>query len=99
VVMVATRWPAAIALAGVGFGAATALLWVTLQGITLRLRPRQAGTTQAAVSGLATVGVALPTLIGMAADGLGLGPAMWLFALAPAAILLLALTVRETSRA
>jgi len=99
VVMVATPWPAAIALAGVGFGAATALLWVTLQGITLRLRPRQAGTTQAAVSGLATVGVALPPLIGMAADGLGLGPAMWLFALAPAAILLLALTVRETSRA
>ena len=99
VVMVATPWPAAIALAGVGFGAAIALLWVTLQGITLRLRPRQAGTTQAAVSGLATVGVALPPLIGMAADGLGLGPAMWLFALAPAAILLLALTVRETSRA
>jgi len=99
VVMVATPWPAAIALAGVGFGAATALLWVTLQGITLRLRPRQAGTTQAAVSGLATVGVVLPPLIGMAADRLGLGPAMWLFALAPAAILLLALTVRETSRA
>ncbi|HKF91197.1 MAG TPA: MFS transporter [Acidimicrobiia bacterium] len=99
VVMVATPWPAAIAFAGVGFGAAIALLWVTLQGITLRLRPRQAGTTQAAVSGLATVGVVLPPLIGMAADRLGLGPAMWLFALAPAAILLLALTVRETSRA
>jgi len=99
VVMVATPWPAAIAFAGVGFGAAIALLWVTLQGITLRLRPRQAGTTQAAVSGLATVGVVLPPLIGMAADRLGLGPAMWLFALAPAAILLLALTARETSRA
>jgi hypothetical protein len=38
-------------------------------------------------------------LIGVAADGVGLGPAMWLFALAPAAILVLALTARTKSRA
>jgi FSR family fosmidomycin resistance protein-like MFS transporter len=98
-VMVAAPWPAVIALAGVGFGAAIALLWVTLQAMTLRLRPGQVGTTQAAVSGLATVGVVLPPLIGVAADRLGLGPAMWLFALAPAAILVLALTARTKSRA
>ena len=51
------------------------------------------------MSGLATVGVAVPPLIGMAADRLGLGAAMWLFALAPTGILLLVLTARETSRA
>jgi predicted MFS family arabinose efflux permease len=98
-VMVAAPWPAVIALAGVGFGAAIALLWVTLQAVTLRLRPGQVGTTQAVVSGLATVGVVLPPLIGAAADRLGLAPAMWLFALAPAAILVLALTARTKSRA
>jgi hypothetical protein len=98
-VMVAAPWPAVIALAGVGFGAAIALLWVTLQAMTLRLRPGQVGTTQAVVSGLATVGVVLPPLIGVAADRLGLAPAMWLFALAPAAILVLALTARTKSRA
>jgi predicted MFS family arabinose efflux permease len=98
-VMVAAPWPAVVAFAGLGFGAAIALLWVTLLAMTLRLRPGQVGTTQAAVSGLATVGVAVPPLIGMAADRLGLGAAMWLFALAPAGILLLVLTARETSRA
>jgi FSR family fosmidomycin resistance protein-like MFS transporter len=98
-VMVAAPWTAATALAGVGFGASIALLWVTLQAMTLRLRPGQVGTTQAAVSGLATVGVVLPPLIGVAADWVGLGPAMWLFALAPAAILVLALTARTKSRA
>jgi hypothetical protein len=91
--------PAVIALAGAGFGAAIALLWVTLQAMTLRLRPGQVGTTQAAVSGLATVGIVLPPLIGAAADRLGLSEAMWLFALAPAGILLLVLTARTTSRA
>jgi hypothetical protein len=98
-VMVAAPWPAVVAFAGFGFGAAIALLWVTLLAMTLRLRPGQVGTTQAAVSGLATVGVALPPLIGIAADRLGLGAAMWLFALAPAGILLLVLTAQETSRA
>jgi predicted MFS family arabinose efflux permease len=98
-VVVAVPCPAAIALAGVGFGASIALLWVTLQAMTLRLRPGQVGTTQAAVSGLATVGVVLPPLIGAAADRVGLGSAMWLFALAPAAILVLALTGRTKSRA
>jgi predicted MFS family arabinose efflux permease len=98
-VMVAAPWPAVVAFAGFGFGAAIALLWVTLLAMTLRLRPGQVGTTQAAVSGLATVGVALPPLIGMAADRLGLGPAMWLFVLAPTGILLLVLTAQETSRA
>jgi FSR family fosmidomycin resistance protein-like MFS transporter len=99
VIMVVAPWPAAIAVAGVGFGAAIALLWVTLQAMTLRLRPGQVGTTQAAVSGVATVGVVLPPLIGVAADRLGLGTAMWLFALAPAAILLLVLPARTKSRA
>jgi len=98
-VMVAAPWPAVVALAGVGFGSSMALLWVTLLAMTLRLRPGQVGTTQAAVSGLATVGIVFPPLIGMAADRLGLGTAMWLFALAPAAILVLVLTARETSRA
>jgi hypothetical protein len=34
----------------------------------------------------------IPPLIGVAADRLGLGAAMWLFALAPAAVVLLVLT-------
>jgi FSR family fosmidomycin resistance protein-like MFS transporter len=99
VVMVATPWPAVIALGGVGFGASIALVWVTLLTTTLRLRPGQVGTTQAVISGLSTVRVAIPPLIGLAADRLGLAIGVWLFALAPACILLLAVTGREAVRA
>jgi len=99
VVMVGAPWTAVVGLAGVGFGAAGALLWVALQATTYRLRPGQVGTTQAVISGLSTVSVTIPPLVGVAADRLGLGTATWLFVLAPVGILLLALTARETSRA
>jgi hypothetical protein len=87
-----------VGLAGVFFGAAAALLWVALQAAVFRLRPGQVGTTQAVVSGLSTLSVVVPPLVGVAADRVGLGAAMWLFALAPAAILLLVLTSRESGR-
>jgi predicted MFS family arabinose efflux permease len=101
VLMLAAPWTLAVGVVGIGFGAATALLWVALQSMTFRLRPGQVGTTQAVISGLATVGIVIPPLIGVAADRLGLGAAMWLFALAPAAIMLLVLTDkgRDRSRA
>jgi hypothetical protein len=99
VVMVGAPWTAVVGLAGVGFGAAGALLWVALQATTYRLRPGQVGTTQAVISGLSTVSVAIPPVVGVAADRLGLATAMWLFVLAPVGILLIALTARETSRA
>jgi predicted MFS family arabinose efflux permease len=101
VIVVGAPWTVVIALAGIGFGAARALLWVALQSMTFRLRPGQVGTTQAAISGLATVGIVIPPLIGVASDRLGLGAAMWLFVLAPAAIVLLVLTDkgRDRSRA
>lgn len=96
--IVAAPWTVVVGLAGVGFGAATALLWVALQVSVFRLRYGEVGTTQAVVSGLATLSVAVPPLIGVAADRIGLGAAMWLFTLAPAAILLLVLTSRESGR-
>jgi predicted MFS family arabinose efflux permease len=95
VIMVGAPWTAAIALAGVGFGSAIALVWVTLLMTTLRLRPGQVGTTQAVISGLSTARIAIPPLIGVAADRLGLATGMWLFVLAPACILVLALTSRS----
>jgi predicted MFS family arabinose efflux permease len=100
-IVVGTPWTAVIALAGIGFGASAALLWAALQSTTFRLRPGQVGTTQAVISGLATCGIVIPPLIGVAADRLGLGTAMWLFALAPAAVVLLVLTDkgRDRSRA
>jgi hypothetical protein len=75
------------------------LLWVALQATTYRLRPGQVGTTQAVISGLSTVSVTIPPLVGVAADRLGLGAAMWLFTLAPVGILLIAVTIREPARA
>jgi FSR family fosmidomycin resistance protein-like MFS transporter len=94
VVMVGAPWTAVVGLAGVGFGASGALLWVALQATTYRLRPGQVGTTQAVISGLSIVSMTIPPLVGVAADQLGLGAAMWLFVLAPAGILLIALTIR-----
>jgi FSR family fosmidomycin resistance protein-like MFS transporter len=99
VVMVSAPWTALVAFAALGFGAAGALLWVALQATTYRLRPGEVGTTQAVVSGLSTVNVGLPPLVGLAVDRLGLATGMWLFVLAPAGILLIALTMRKPVRA
>jgi predicted MFS family arabinose efflux permease len=101
VLMLAAPWALAVSVVGIGFGAATALLWVALQSASFRLRPGQVGTTQAVISGLSTVRIVIPPLIGVAADRLGLGAAMWLFVLSPAAIVLLVLTDkgRDRSRA
>ena len=101
VVMVGAPWTPVIALAGFGFGAATAVTWVTIQVTVLRLRPGQVGTTQAVVSGLSTAGIVIPPLVGVAADRLGLTAGMWLYASVPAAIVLLVLTDkgRDRSRA
>jgi FSR family fosmidomycin resistance protein-like MFS transporter len=94
IVMVGAPSIVVVAVAGVGFGVSTALLWVTLQAATFRLRPGQVGTTQAVISGLSTVGIVFPPLIGVAVDGLGVAAGMWLFVLAPTGILLLTLTSR-----
>jgi predicted MFS family arabinose efflux permease len=93
-VMVSSPSIVMVAVAGVGFGASTALIWVTLQAATYRLRPGQVGTTQAVISGLSTVGIVFPPLIGVAVDGLGVAAGIWLFVIAPVGILLLALTTR-----
>lgn len=99
VVMVGSPWTAAVALAGLGFGAASALTWMTVQVTVLRLRPGQVGTTQAVVSGLSTVGIVIPPLIGVAADRLGLAAGLWLYACVPLGIVLLVLTGRDARRA
>jgi predicted MFS family arabinose efflux permease len=92
--MVGAPWIEVVVVGALGFGAAGALLWVALQTATYRLRPGEVGTTQAVVSGLSTVNIGIPPLVGLAVDRLGLASGMWLFVLAPVGILLIALTMR-----
>ena len=79
VVLVAVPVPVIVVPAGIGFGAGVALVWVVLQAAVLRLRPGQAGTTEAVVSLLASFELLVPPLIGVAADAAGLDRAMWCY--------------------
>ena len=79
VVLVAAPVPVLVVPAGIGFGAGIALVWVVLQAAVLRLRPGQAGTTEAVVSLLASFELLVPPLIGVAADAAGLDRAMWCY--------------------
>jgi FSR family fosmidomycin resistance protein-like MFS transporter len=79
VVLVAAPAPLPVATAGVVFGAGIALVWVVLQAAVLRLRPGQAGTTEAVVSLLASFELLVPPAIGAVADAAGLDRAMWCY--------------------
>jgi MFS family permease len=80
-----------VAAAGVAFGVGIAFVWVVLQAAVLRMRPGQAGTTEAVVSALATFELAIPPLVGVAADAVGLPVAMWCY-VACSVVLLVVLT-------
>jgi FSR family fosmidomycin resistance protein-like MFS transporter len=88
-VLVAAPWPVVLAIAGFVFGAGIALVWVVLQATVLRLRPGQAGTTEAVVAALASFEIAIPPLIGVAADAVGLPGAMWIYVAVTVAMLVI----------
>ncbi|MDQ3785972.1 MAG: hypothetical protein M3422_01860, partial [Actinomycetota bacterium] len=76
-VLVPTTVTAAIAMALVG--GAVNLAWIILQARYMTLRPGEAGATSSVAEAVAQIGVTTPLVIGMLADHLGLGPAMWLY--------------------
>ena len=96
VVLVAAPTPLLIAPAGVVSGAGIALVWVVLQAALLRLRPGQAGTTEAVASLLASFELLVPPAIGAVADAAGLHRAMWCYV--AISLLLLAVLVRPDRR-
>jgi hypothetical protein len=71
--------PVVAALGAAGVGAAVNLAWISLEARTLALRPGQAGTTSAVVSGLAQVAVLVPLVAGVVADGAGVSSALLLY--------------------
>jgi MFS family permease len=78
------------ALFGLTTGMASAIFWTRLQARILGLRPGQPGTTAAVVGYLALPGAAVPLVAAAAADHLGLGAALAVYA--GVAILLTAVT-------
>jgi predicted MFS family arabinose efflux permease len=76
-------------LAAAAFGVAGALFWSVLQATTLSLRPGQAGTSQAVISTIGLLGVGVPTLVGAAADALGLALGLALYATVAFAIVII----------
>jgi MFS family permease len=89
VVLVVAPWIVVVAVAGFVFGVGVALVWVVLQAAVLRLRPGQAGTTEAVVSALASFEIAIPPLIGVGADAFGLSAAMWIYTALTVVLLLI----------
>lgn len=77
------------AVAAFVFGFAGAVFYSVLQATILGMRAGQAGTTSAVVSTIGLLGLAFPPLVGAVADGAGLAAGMTLYALVPAAMLLL----------
>jgi predicted MFS family arabinose efflux permease len=71
--------PVVAALGAAGVGAAVNLAWISLEARTLALRPGQAGTTSAVVSGVAQVAVLVPLVAGVVADGAGVSSALLLY--------------------
>lgn len=78
-----------VCLGAFAFGAAGAVVWLVMQAMVLRLRPGQAGTTWAVVWTLSLPNVLVAPLVGALADRVGLSSAIGLYALVPAAMLLL----------
>ncbi len=76
-VLVPTTVTAAVAMALVG--GAVNLAWIILQARYMTLRPGEAGATSSVAEAVAQIGVTTPLVIGLLADHLGLGPAMWLY--------------------
>jgi predicted MFS family arabinose efflux permease len=68
---------AAIAMAAVG--AAVNLAWIILQARYMTLRPGQIGATSAVAEAVAQIGVAMPLVIGLLADNVGLKVGMLLY--------------------
>jgi FHS family glucose/mannose:H+ symporter-like MFS transporter len=77
-------------LAGLGFGAAGAIFYTTLESLTLSLRPGQAGATSAVVGLVGMAGMGFPALVGAVADAHGLAAGVGLYAAIPLAVLALA---------
>lgn len=78
---------AAIAVTAFALGLATAVHWVALQAAMLRARPGQTGTTYAVIATLSLPALAVPPLIGMAADRFGLDTGLALYGLMPVLVL------------
>lgn len=81
--------PIAVACTMCSLGVAGAVYWVSLQAAMLRARPGQTGTTYAVIATLSLPALAVPPLIGAAADRLGVTAGLGLYALVPLAILLM----------
>jgi predicted MFS family arabinose efflux permease len=82
--------------AALGFGAAGAVLYNSLEAVILSLRPGQAGATSAVVSLVGMTGMGAPALVGALADAHGLGAGIALYAAVPPIILALAAAWRRT---
>lgn len=87
--MVLVPAPAVVAVAAFAFGAAGAVLWVTLQTSVLRVRPGQAGTTWAVVATLSLPGLAFAPVVGAAADRWGLDTGIAFYVFVPVVMLAL----------
>lgn len=87
--LIVVAHPIVVAVTVCGLGVAGAVYWVSLQVSMLRARPGQTGTTYAVIATLSLPALAVPPLIGAAADRLGVAAGLGLYALVPLAILLL----------
>ncbi|HEX3406240.1 MAG TPA: MFS transporter, partial [Caulobacteraceae bacterium] len=85
-------------LGAFGFGLAGAVLYTSLQGAVLALRPGQAGATSAVVGAVGMIGMAFPALVGAIADAYGLGAGLALYAAIPPLIVGLAAWWRRKPR-
>ncbi len=92
--LVVVTQPVVIACTVFGFGIAGAVYWVSLQASMLRARPGQTGTTYAVIATLSLPALAVPPVIGAATDRFGVAAGLSLYALVPAAILLMSAAPR-----
>lgn len=84
--------------AGLVFGGAGAIVWVVVQGALLSARPGLAGTTTAVWSTVQLLGIGFPLLAGVVADAHGLSSALWLYAGAACAFVVLVATTSDERR-
>ncbi len=82
--------PIVITVTAFGLGVAGAVFWVKLQASMLQARPGETGTTYAVIATLSLPALAVPPLIGAAADRFGLVAGLALYALMPVLVLGLA---------
>jgi MFS transporter len=93
-VLVFVAQPVAIAFTAFALGLVGAAHWVALQAAMLRARPGQTGTTYAVIATLSLPALAVPPLIGAAADRFGAVAGLALYALVPVVVLALLRTRR-----